>query len=72
MAFKNTLIETFTRNFRDWAGAKFLAAVGIGAIQATLPVYVTEWSPVNIRGAMIVAYGAWNQIGKTSLPQLSS
>lgn len=23
-----------------------------------------EWSPVNIRGAMVVAYGFWNVIGK--------
>ncbi|KAI9036016.1 uncharacterized protein KD926_002538 [Aspergillus affinis] len=33
-----------------------------GAIQATLPIYVMEWSPVNIRGAMIVTYGFWNVI----------
>lgn len=41
-----------------------MAGVGIGAIQATLPIYVMEWSPVNIRGAMVVAYGFWNVIGK--------
>jgi hypothetical protein len=38
--------------------------MGIGAIQATLPVYIMEWAPVNIRGALIVAYGFWNTIGK--------
>ncbi|KAF7556019.1 hypothetical protein G7Z17_g1692 [Cylindrodendrum hubeiense] len=58
------ILETISRDWRDWAGAKVLAGVGIGAIQATLPIYVTEWSPVNIRGAMIVAYGFWNVIGK--------
>ncbi|KAH7121442.1 general substrate transporter [Dactylonectria macrodidyma] len=58
------VIETMVRDWRDWAGAKILAGVGIGAIQATLPIYVTEWSPVNIRGAMIVTYGFWNVIGK--------
>ena len=31
-------------------------------------MYVTEWSPVNIRGAMIVAYGAWNSIGNFLAP----
>ncbi|KAJ3549491.1 hypothetical protein NM208_g479 [Fusarium decemcellulare] len=34
------------------------------AIQSTLPIYVTEWSPVNIRGAMVLAYGFWNSFGK--------
>ncbi|KAM5343421.1 hypothetical protein ACJ41O_011958 [Fusarium nematophilum] len=58
------ILETLIRDWRDWAGAKILAGIGIGAIQATLPIYVTEWSPVNIRGAMIVAYGFWNVIGK--------
>ncbi|OAL44872.1 MFS general substrate transporter [Pyrenochaeta sp. DS3sAY3a] len=58
------IIETLLRDWRDWAGAKVLAGIGIGALQATLPVYVTEWSPANIRGAMIVCYGFWNVIGK--------
>ncbi|PCH03906.1 Major facilitator superfamily domain, general substrate transporter [Penicillium occitanis (nom. inval.)] len=58
------ILETLVRDWKDWAGAKLLAGAGIGALQATLPIYVTEWSPVNIRGAMIVAYGFWNVIGK--------
>ncbi|KAL4903125.1 hypothetical protein BDW74DRAFT_169064 [Aspergillus multicolor] len=58
------IIETLVRDWRDWAGAKLLAGIGIGAIQATLPVYVMEWAPVNIRGALIVTYGFWNTIGK--------
>lgn len=40
----------------------------MGAIQATLPVYVTEWSPVNIRGSMISAYSVWNQVGNFMAP----
>lgn len=61
---QSLIIETLVRDWRDWAGAKLLAGVGIGAIQATLPIYITEWAPVNIRGAMIVTYGFWNTIGK--------
>jgi MFS family permease len=56
------------RNWRYWAGAKLLAGIGVGCIQATLPVYVTEWSPANIRGAMVMAYGFWNTIGKFFAP----
>lgn len=57
-------IETFARDWRDWTGAKILAGTGIGAIQSTLPVYISEWSPANIRGAMVLVYGFWNAFGK--------
>ncbi|KAL2279875.1 hypothetical protein FJTKL_13044 [Diaporthe vaccinii] len=50
------LFETFARDWRDWTGAKVLAGVGVGAIQSTLPVYITEWSPADIRGAMVLVY----------------
>lgn len=50
-------IETVVHDWRDWAGAKLLAGTGIGALQVTLPVYITEWSPVNMRGAMVLTYG---------------
>lgn len=50
-------------DWTHWAGAKLLAGVGVGCIQSTLPVYVTEWAPANIRGAMILTYGFWNRIG---------
>ncbi|RSL39850.1 hypothetical protein CEP53_013767, partial [Fusarium sp. AF-6] len=34
---------------RDWTAAKILAGIGVGALQSTLPVYIAEWSPSNIR-----------------------
>ncbi|KAM6511998.1 hypothetical protein FALCPG4_016986 [Fusarium falciforme] len=63
-------IETVVRDWKDWAGAKLLAGAGIGALQATLPVYITEWSPVNIRGAMVLTYGFWNTIGNFLAPMI--
>jgi MFS family permease len=50
--------------------AKLLVGIGIGALQATLPIYITEWAPANIRGAMVVAYGFWNALGKFLAPLL--
>jgi MFS family permease len=61
-------LETAARDWRDWAGAKLLAGIGVGCIQATLPIYVTEWAPVNIRGAMLFCYGFWNRIGNFLAP----
>jgi len=57
---QSLLLETFVINWQMWAGAKILAGFGVGAIQSTLPVYITEWAPTNIRGAMVLAYGIWN------------
>ncbi|KAH6672695.1 general substrate transporter [Plectosphaerella plurivora] len=62
------VLETLSRDWKDWAGAKILAGIGVGCIQATLPVYVTEWAPVNIRGAMLFSYGFWNRIGSFLAP----
>ncbi|CAK7217233.1 hypothetical protein SCUCBS95973_003076 [Sporothrix curviconia] len=66
----SVVIETVVRDWRDWAGAKLLAGLGIGALQVTLPVYITEWAPVNIRGAMVLAYGFWNTIGSFLAPMI--
>ncbi|OCF35836.1 sugar transporter [Kwoniella heveanensis BCC8398] len=65
------LIETFTKNFQHWAGAKLLAGVGIGSLQATLPIYIAEWSPVNIRGTLCgttVMYAVVNNVGSFLAP----
>ncbi|EEY17267.1 sugar transporter [Verticillium alfalfae VaMs.102] len=61
-------LETLVRDWRDWSGAKILAGVGVGALQSTLPIYIAEWSPSNIRGAMVLTYSFWNTIGKFLAP----
>ncbi|KAL4878200.1 MFS general substrate transporter [Aspergillus karnatakaensis] len=61
-------LETAVRDWKDWTAAKIMAGIGVGALQATLPVYIAEWSPNNIRGAMVLTYGVWNTIGKFLAP----
>ncbi|KAH6894644.1 general substrate transporter [Thelonectria olida] len=61
-------LETVVRDWKDWTGAKILAGIGVGALQSTLPVYISEWSPNNIRGAMVLTYGVWNTLGKFLAP----
>ncbi|KAL2676510.1 hypothetical protein Neosp_010270 [[Neocosmospora] mangrovei] len=61
-------LETVVRDWRDWTAAKILAGIGVGALQSTLPVYIAEWSPSNIRGAMVLTYGVWNTLGKFLAP----
>ncbi|KAI8657187.1 MFS domain-containing protein [Fusarium keratoplasticum] len=61
-------LETVVRDWKDWTAAKILAGIGVGALQSTLPVYIAEWSPSNIRGAMVLTYGVWNTLGKFLAP----
>ena len=62
------VLESIVRDWRDWAGAKVLAGVGVGALQATLPIYISEWAPNNIRGGLVLTYGVWNTLGKFLAP----
>jgi MFS transporter, SP family, sugar:H+ symporter len=56
------------RDWRDWTAAKILAGLGVGALQSTLPVFIAEWSPSPVRGAMVLTYGVWNTVGKFLAP----
>lgn len=49
-------LESLVKNPSEWAAAKFFAGMGIGAIQSTMPIYIFEWSPPNIRGASEFVY----------------
>jgi SP family general alpha glucoside:H+ symporter-like MFS transporter len=49
-------IETVTSTYWHWLIAKLFAGVGVGCIQATLPVYIGEHSPNQLRGFLINAY----------------
>ncbi|KAH7381064.1 general substrate transporter [Cadophora sp. MPI-SDFR-AT-0126] len=64
------IIETLADDWRHWTGAKLLAGIGVGCLQATLPIYVSEWAPANIRGAMVLLYGFWNRIGNFLAPMV--
>ncbi|WRT68753.1 uncharacterized protein IL334_005733 [Kwoniella shivajii] len=64
------IIESTTKTWQHWAGAKLLAGVGVGCLQATLPIYITEWAPVNVRGGAIVAYAVINNLGSFLAPMV--
>ena len=70
VSWQSLILETLVRDWRDWAAAKLLAGIGVGGIQSTLPVYITEWAPANIRGAMVLLYGFWNSWGKFLPPMV--
>jgi MFS family permease len=50
------VIESVTKNWWTWLIAKLFAGIGVGSLQATLPVYISEHSPTQLRGFLINAY----------------
>jgi MFS transporter, SP family, general alpha glucoside:H+ symporter len=48
--------ETFSTAWDHWLVAKLLSGMGVGMLQATLPFYISEIAPTQLRGFLINAY----------------
>jgi MFS family permease len=48
--------ETFATQWQHWLVAKLFSGVGVGMLQSTLPLYLSEISPTQLRGFFINAY----------------
>ncbi|KAM0281980.1 hypothetical protein ACHAO9_010461 [Fusarium lateritium] len=59
----SVLCETLARTWPVWLAAKLLAGVGVGCLQSTLPVYISECAPTRIRGGLLMCYSLWWTIG---------
>ncbi|KAM0545770.1 hypothetical protein ACHAPJ_011194 [Fusarium lateritium] len=59
----SVLCETFARTWHIWLVAKLLAGIGVGCLQSTLPVYISECAPTRIRGGLLMCYSLWWTIG---------
>jgi MFS family permease len=59
----SVLCETLARTWPVWLVAKLLAGVGVGCLQSTLPVYISECAPTRIRGGLLMCYSLWWTIG---------
>ncbi|KAF7122119.1 hypothetical protein CNMCM5793_000075 [Aspergillus hiratsukae] len=56
--------ESFSTSWEHWLVAKLLAGMGIGMLQATLPFYISEIAPTQLRGFLINAYTFWFVLGQ--------
>lgn len=59
----SVLAESLARNWQVWFVAKMLAGTGVGCLQATLLGYLSEISPVRIRGGVLMLYSFWWTLG---------
>jgi len=58
------LVESLVTTNAGWLGAKMLSGAGIGSMQGTLPLFINELSPTQIRGLFTEAYTFWYVSGQ--------
>ncbi|KAL1889058.1 hypothetical protein Sste5346_009123 [Sporothrix stenoceras] len=59
-----TILEMTAKHPGQWAGAKFLFGIGQGLTATTMPVYVSEIAPPQLRGTLLCMYGFFFAIGQ--------
>ncbi|KAL4897129.1 general substrate transporter [Aspergillus ambiguus] len=57
-------IETFATHWDHWLAAKLFSGMGVGMLQATMPLYLSEIAPTQLRGFFINAYSFWFVVGQ--------
>lgn len=50
------MAESFATTWQHWLVAKLLSGMGVGMLQSTLPMYLTEIAPSQLRGFFVNAY----------------
>ncbi|KAF3044730.1 hypothetical protein E8E12_009915 [Didymella heteroderae] len=53
----------FARTWQELFAARFVMGIGIGAKNATVPIYSAEMAPARIRGALVMFWQLWVVIG---------
>lgn len=56
--------ETFASHWQHWLVAKLLSGMGVGMLQSTVPLYLSEIAPTQLRGFFINAYSFWFIMGQ--------
>ncbi|KAL6705693.1 hypothetical protein ACN47E_006482 [Coniothyrium glycines] len=64
MFVTSVLGESFATRWQHWLIAKLLSGMGVGMLQCTMPLYLTEISPSQLRGVFISAYSFWFVAGQ--------
>ncbi|KAJ5827226.1 Major facilitator superfamily domain general substrate transporter [Penicillium robsamsonii] len=51
--------SAFTRTWQELFAARFIMGIGIGAKNATVPIYSAEMAPARVRGALVMFWQLW-------------
>ncbi|RQM04606.1 hypothetical protein DH86_00004347, partial [Scytalidium sp. 3C] len=57
-------IESFANHSYQWLIAKLFSGMGVGMLQSTLTLYLSEIAPTQLRGFFVNAYSFWFVIGQ--------
>ncbi|GIK07192.1 hypothetical protein Aspvir_002848 [Aspergillus viridinutans] len=60
----SVLIESFSARWYHWLVAKLFSGMGVGMLQCTMPLYLSEIAPTQLRGFFINAYSFWFVVGQ--------
>ncbi|RAH70519.1 general substrate transporter [Aspergillus aculeatinus CBS 121060] len=60
----SVMIESFATHWDHWLVAKLFSGMGVGMLQSTMPLYLSEIAPTQLRGFLINAYSFWFVIGQ--------
>lgn len=53
---QSVFIESFATQWDHWLVAKLFSGMGVGMLQSTMPLYLSELAPTQLRGLLINAY----------------
>jgi MFS family permease len=56
--------SAFARTWEELFIARFIMGIGIGAKNATVPIYSAEMAPARIRGALVMFWQLWVVAGE--------
>jgi MFS family permease len=51
--------SAFAQSWQGLFAARFIMGIGIGAKNATVPIYSAEMAPARIRGALVMFWQLW-------------
>jgi len=54
----------FAQSWQGLFAARFILGIGIGAKNATVPIYSAEMAPHRIRGALVMFWQLWVVVGQ--------
>ncbi|CRG92313.1 High-affinity glucose transporter HXT2 [Talaromyces islandicus] len=63
LTIAGTFVELFSPNWEVWVVAKVLMGAAMGFMQGNTPTYVSELTPVHIRGFMLSLFQFWIMLG---------
>lgn len=62
--------SAFAKSWQGLFAARFVMGIGIGAKNATVPIYSAEMAPARVRGALVMFWQLWVVAGELFLRSL--